>query len=358
MKLNTEIHVFSRVRFLDILLFAKHLAVMIRSGITVSEALEILTAEARSAKFRHILSQVLSDVRNGASLADALGKHPRAFDEMFLSLVSIGEASGTLRENLEFLALQLAKERSIRQKIRGAMLYPLIVFVATTVMGGFIALFVLPQLVDFFAAFEVELPLATRILLFVANLMKNYGVFIVAGAVLVFVLFLLTVRSRPVKPLWHRFLLSLPIVGRFLADVQLARFTRNFGILLRSAVPVVKGLEVTAGTLSNLKFRSDLLAVADLLARGTSIADALSDERFSEFPPLVSKMILVGERTGRLHEVLLYLGDFYEEEIDTFTKNLTTTLEPLLLLGIGLIVAFVALAIISPIYELTGSISR
>lgn len=358
MKLNAEIHLFSRVRFLDVLLFTKHLAVMIRSSIMVAEALETLAAAARSARFRRVLSLVLADVRNGLSLADALRKHPKVFDEMYVSLISIGEASGTLRENLEFLALQLAKERSIRQKIRAAMLYPAIVFAATTIMGGSISLFVLPRLVDFFAAFEVELPLMTRILLFVANLMKNYGIFIVAGAVLAFVLFLLTVRSRPVKPLWHRFLLHFPIVGPFLTNVQLARFTRNFGTLLQSAVPAVRGLEVTAGTLSNLTFRADLLAVSEMLAQGTSIADALSDERFQEFPPLVSKMILVGERTGRLPETLLYLGDFYEEEIDTFTKNLTTILEPLLLLGIGLVVGFVALAIISPIYELTGSIRR
>jgi len=233
-----------------------------------------------------------------------------------------------------------------------------VVFIAAIIMGGFISLAVLPKLVDFFSAFEIELPTSTKILLFIANFMKAYGLLFFIGLFIFFFLLGLFLNSKPIKPWWHKVLLKMPLFGNLIRSGQLARFSRNMGTLLQSGVPITKALDTTAATLDNLTFKNHLAIVSDTLSKGKHIGVALEQHKFTEFPPLVSKMITVGEKTGKLEDTLIYLSEFFEDEIDTLSKNLTTILEPILLVVIGLTVAFVALAIISPIYELTGSIRR
>lgn len=358
-------YMFKRISFLEKLLFTKHLATMIKAGIPIAEALDTLMAQTRSKAFKRILSAVSADIANGQALAKSLGKHPKIFDQFYISLIEVGEESGTLEENLQFLAKQLAKDYALRKKIKGAMLYPGLVFSATFIMGGFIALFILPQLVDFFEAFEVELPLTTRILLFAAATMKNYGILLFSCLLVFMFLCSLVLQIPAVKLRWHRIVLKLPILGDLITFNQLARFSRNFGTLLKSGIPISRALQVTGDTLSNMAFKQALEQAEKNVTKGKELAKALETFHFSLlifnfllFPPIVSKMIGVGEKTGKLDEVLLYLGDFYEEEIDSISKNLSTILEPILLITIGLVVGFVALAIISPIYELTGSIRR
>lgn len=357
--MNTaRLNPFNKVRYLDRLLFTKHLSTMVKAGIPITEALNTLIDQTKSKVFRSVLEDVLSGVENGQSLAKSMAKHPEVFDQFYISLIEVSEESGTLEENLEFMAGQLTKDYILRKKVQGALLYPALIVTAAVVMGGFIALFVLPQLVDFFDAFDTELPITTSILLFVANTMKDYGVFILLGAVVLVVGLIFLLRTPKIKPKWHSLQLKIPLIGDMLAYNQLARFSRNLGVLLTSGISISRSIEVTANTLSNIKFRNDLLKIGDSLTKGKNIAEEMSSKKYSEFPPIVSKMIGVGEKTGKLDETLLYLGDFYEDEIDNLSKNLTTILEPILLIIIGLVVGFVALAIISPIYELTGSIRR
>jgi type IV pilus assembly protein PilC len=188
--------------------------------------------------------------------------------------------------------------------------------------------------------------------------MKDYGIFILIGIIIMIILFRITISLPKIKPVWHTFLLKIPIVGVLISYSQLARFSRNLGTLIKSGVAIVKSLEITAETLTNLRFRNDLLSVAKSLTKGKNIGDSMQKGKFQEFPPLVWRMISVGEKTGKLDESLLYLSDFYDDEVDDISKNLTTILEPILLIVIGLVVGFVALSIISPIYQLTGSIRR
>lgn len=348
----------SKVSFKDRLFFTKHLSTMIKAGIPIADALASLTKQNKSKLLTQIIKDILSDIENGKSLALALKKHPKAFDNFYISLVEVGEESGTLEKNLEFLSEQLAKDFALQKKIKGALLYPGFVFGAATLMGSAISLFILPQLVDFFDAFEIELPITTKILLFVANAMKSYGIFIIGGLFAAAAGFYFLIKTPRVKPLWHRLVLKMPIFGNLLVFSQLASFSRNLGVLVKSGVPLTRGLEVTANTLSNVVYKKKVASLAEELDKGKHIADALSTKGYKEFPPLVVQMIGVGETTGKLDETLLYLGEFYEDEIDNISKNLTTVLEPILLVIIGLVVGFIALAIISPIYELTGSIRR
>lgn len=356
MKLTTQVNLLGRVTFQEKLLFTKHLDTMIKAGIPITEALETLVEQAKSPTFVKIVKKVLSDVNNGQALAKSLKKHPKAFDQFYTSLVEVGESSGTLEENLSFLSVQLTKEFRLRKKIQGAMIYPALVVSAMVIMGTFISFFILPKLVDFFKSFDVDLPATTKALLFVSEAMKNYGIFIALGIIILIAVARVITKLPRVRPVWHTALLHAPIFGKLIVYTQLSRFSRNLGTLIKSGVPILKSLKITADTLSNLRFKHDLTQVSKALRGGKGVGETLKKNNYFEYPPIVSRMIAVGEKTGKLDETLLYLGDFYEEEVDDLSKNMSTVLEPILLIAIALGVGFLALAIISPIYELTGSI--
>lgn len=355
---NINISIGGRVKFVDKLVFTKHLATMIKAGISLAEAIDTLKLQTKGTPLGKVLKSVDADIENGETLEKALRKFPKVFDEFYLSMIKIGEKAGTLESNMEFLAEHLNKEAALRKKVKGAMLYPGLVLSAALIMSMFVSLFILPQFVDFFDSFQIELPIATKILLAIANFMQAYGVVFFASLISGIVLTGLVLNSKPVRPTWHKILLKTPLFGKIIKYSQLTNFSRNFGVLLASGITVTESLETTSNTLSNLVYKDKIARLNKSLKAGKNLSEAIEKEMGAEFPVLVSRMIAVGEKTGSLEETLGYLAEFYEEEIDVISKSLTTILEPLLLLGIGLVVGFVALAIITPIYELTGSIQR
>lgn len=329
---------------------------MIKSGITLSEALDTIASQTKSSKFRKVLNSVSADVKNGKSFPKALKTHPKVFSQFYIVLTEVGEESGTLSESLDYLAQQMAKEYALKKKIQGAMLYPTIVLAAVILVGAGMSIFVLPQLTDLFESLNVELPITTRILLFFSNLMKNYGIFIIAGFFALLALFRVAIRLPLIKPKWDMASLSFPIFGPLLENEQLTFFCRNLGVMLKSGLTITKALEVQYEGSSNLVFKDYLFRLRKSIDKGQELQKELSSNNYSRFSPIAVKMIGVGEKTGKLDEAFLYLGDFFEDEVDNTAKNLSVILEPIILIVIGLIVGFVALSIISPIYNLTGSI--
>ncbi|MBI4067696.1 type II secretion system F family protein [Candidatus Gottesmanbacteria bacterium] len=356
MKLSFNPEIFSHVSHIDKLFFTRHLAIMIKSGIPIAEALTIIHDQNKSSSFKIALWQIYKNVENGQTLSKSLGNHPKIFDKFYLSLIDVGEKSGTLENNLEYLAAYLDKQYRLNQKIQGAMFYPTFVLVATSVIGGAISFFVLPKMIDLFSSFNVELPLSTKILLAMANIIKNYGIVLLFIFGILIVSFKAIIKTPFIKPLWHRILLKIPIFGNIIQNTELVNFTRNIGTMLKSGLPIILALDIQQGAASNVIFRGYLTNLAKAVAKGKSIMAELETGKYNHIPPIVAKMIGVGEKTGRLEENLLYLGDFFEEEIDNTTKNLSTILEPVLLVFIAVIVGFVALSIISPIYQFTSSI--
>jgi type IV pilus assembly protein PilC len=328
---------------------------MLKAGIPIDEGINTLLEQTKNQYFRTVLEDALEGIRNGQTLAESLEKHKNAFNHFYISLIRISEESGTLEENTSFLADQLNKSYILKKKIQGAMLYPSLIVAAAITMGGFISFFILPQLVDFFDSFEVELPLTTKILLSIAGFMENHGVVFFGGNILALIGFSFAVKIPKIKMLWHKTLLKIPIAGKIIGLDQLAKFSRNLGVLLKSGVPISKALSVTANTLSNLRFREIATITEDGVTGGSNMYEILLKNKFKEVPAIFTTMVKVGEKSGTLESSLLYLGDFYEEEIDGFSSNLTTIIEPVLLLSIGLVVGFIAVAIVTPIYELTGS---
>lgn len=343
---------------LDLLFFTKHLSVMLKSGIPLDQSIATLKDQTKNSTFKQILASVQADIENGQTLQKALSKHQPIFSSLYISLIGIGEKSGNLEDNLEYLSLQLKKSYDFNKKIQGAMLYPKLILVATFIMGMFLSIFVLPKLVDLFRSLDVKLPLSTKILLFVANIMKSYGVIIVAAFIGIGVLISFLLKTPFIKPKWHKLLLSLPYVGQLNQNIQLASFCRNMGIMLKSGLTITDALKTQFNATDNLVYKDYLGNLLKSMEKGKRLADEMEPKKYPLIPLIVPRMIDVGEKTGKLEDVLVYLGDFFEEDVDDTTKNLSNILEPVLLLVIGVVVAFVSLAIISPIYQLTGGIKR
>ena len=317
-----------------------------------------MESQTKSKDFKRILEEIFHGINNGQSLAETLRRHPRVFDTLYRSIVAIGEESGNLETNLEYLAGSLGKAYEFQKKVKSAMLYPAIVMIATIISGLTMVIFVLPQMVTLFKSLSVDLPPSTRLLIFVANVSKDYGLlllFLMAAAVTAFYLL---IQTPTVKPRWHELLLSLPIFGKLLTNIQVAYMCRNLGLMLRSGLPITTALKAASDASANLVFKDYLARMLVAMEKGVSLEAQMGSKYYRFVPLIVVRMIGVGEKSGTLDESLMYLADFFEEEVDDTTKNLSTILEPVMLIGIALMVGFVAFSIISPIYSLAGGVHR
>ncbi len=345
-----------RISLIDKALFTKHLAVMLGAGLTINEALDV-TADEAVGKFKIVLEDMKEQVIAGKSLADTMQAHAKVFSELYISIVRVGEKSGTLVESLNQLAVQLEKEHQLRNTITQAMLYPIIVLIAIILVGGGISIFVLPKLQSMFDVFQGELPLATKILLWIVDVLINYGIYIFFGSIILIIFLIWFLRLKSIKPYWHALLLKIPIIKPIIKNINLARFNRGLGTLLKSGLPITESLHIVANTMDNEVYKKSINEVLAGIKEGNSM-NSLMRPMDKVFPKITSRMIDVGEKSGKLEEVLIFLAKFYESEVDKSSKNLSTTLEPVLLIIIGLIVGFVVIAIITPIYQLTSTIGE
>lgn len=345
-----------RISATERVLLARHLALILRAGIPIDRAIDILRAHGKNKGLQRVLEELVGLIRKGESFAVALARYPAVFPPLFVAIVRWGEIGGTLVESLEHLAAQMEKDYDLRSKVRGAFVYPAIVIVATFGVGIVMAVFILPRLVSLFESFKVDLPLSTRIFLAAARFVQRRGLLLLPAVILLPLAAVFLLRRPALRPFAHRLLLRLPVFGPLVRQVNLARFDRIFGSLLRSGIPVVDALRITRDSLGSIPYRRALTSVVESARQGMPVSREL--ENVPLFPSLQVQMIAVGEETGRLADVLLYLAEFTERDVDTRTKNLATAIEPMLLLAIGLLVGGVAVAVITPIYQLTSSFSR
>ncbi len=349
---------FFSVSHIDKLLFTRELSILMKSGVSLGEALESLEEKSGKGRMAKVIRSLIQDVDNGQILSRALARFPKVFDDLYINLVQIGEASGTLTENLEFLSQQLDNSFVLRKKIQGILLYPSIVLSMALILSAGISIFILPRLTKLFSAFNVDLPLSTRALLSLASFMESYGVIFFIGLFSLFVGFRILIALSLFKAPWHRFLLSLPGLGSFFQDVAIAHFCRDMGIMLQSGLPILEALQVEERVMNNRALARLIGDLAEATAQGRSLSEELSRKHYKLISLLAVKMIAAGEKTGNLSDTFLYLESFYKSEVDRRIKNMTVLFEPVLLLVIGVIVVFLALAILTPIYSLTGSVRR
>ncbi len=344
-----------RIPLSEKMLFVKHLSIMIKAGMPLLDSLWLLRKQARSKGFKKIISNLIVDVDNGQFLSVGLEKYASIFGDFFINIIRVGEASGTLAENLNYLHKELWKSYELRRKIRSAMTYPIIVLVAAGGISFILIFFIFPKIIPIFTSFRMELPLPTRMLIGFVNVFTAYGIWILAGFLLFIAAAWFLFQVKKVRFMFHRFLLSLPYIGKVSQNINMTAFARTFGTLLKSGIKIVDAIMITADTVPNLIFQKKLKLMAEKVKNGELMSSYMVEES-QFFPPIFSQMVEVGESTGHLDENLNYLADFYESEVDEIFKNISTVLEPMLLLLMGIVVGFIVLAVITPIYGFTQAL--
>lgn len=343
---------FFRVSLADRILFAKHLSMMSKSGMSLVEGIKIIQHQVKGKGFSTVLSSVVTDLENGQSLSMSLEKFKPAFGDLFINIIRIGEVSGSLFENLEHLAAELKKNQTLHSKIQSAFIYPIIILMATLGISAILIFLVLPKIIPIFTSLGVKLPATTLALIWITAFLNTHYLLIVAGAVAIFIICMLLLQVRTVRYFYQYVVFFVPVAGTISLYFNIALFTRTLAFLLQSGTKIIEALAITTQIIPSLPHQQALEEMAEKMRRGESLYTYL-EKHPRLFPSTLSRMIEVGERTGNLTTNLFYLSEFYEAELDDMVRNLTSILEPLLLLVMGGIVAFVALSIITPIYEVT-----
>lgn len=337
------------------MLFARNLAVMIASGLPLPRALEVLIKQTHSRRLQRAIVALKETVQKGQPLSAGMKEYPKIFSPFFYHMVAAGEESGKLDESLKLIAQQLERAHELYQKVRGALVYPAIVILAMAGIGIFMLTVVVPSIVSSFSDFAVELPLSTRMIIALSNSLITHSLIILAALALCVFAAAGFARRPKGRRIVDRALLSLPLVGTIVRKANTARMARTLSSLLRSGVTITRALEITSAVLGNVYFRDALARASIFIGRGEPIASAFLMHD-AIFPPLVGEMIEVGEETGRLNDMLLDLAEFFEGEVAASTKNLSTVIEPALMIVVGATVAFFAVSMIQPMYSLTSGL--
>ena len=340
-----------RVATQQLVIFARQLATMVASGIPIVGSLDVLAEQMEDRTFRRTLRTILGHVQGGASLSEALAKHTRIFSEFFVNMVRAGESSGRLDEILDRLAGYLEKADMLRNKVRASLFYPALVSILAFSITAFLVIVVVPKFQGIFTSLGGTLPMPTQVLLTLSAFLRKY--FLLMGAAGVVALAALRVfLTTPVGQLWFdRVKLRLPLVGPLLLKVAIARFTRTLATLSKSGVPILTSLEIVAKTAGNRLIEHAALAARSSIREGANIADPLAKSRI--FPPMVTRMISVGEKTGELERMLSKISEFYENEVDTAVAALTSLIEPIIIAVLGLIIGSIVIALFLPIFKIS-----
>ena len=358
MKLMTDYdrRFFMRLALGDQILFIKQLSMLMRAGMPILSSLKMLKEQSKSRSFNFVMNQVIRDVENGQYLATALGKCNKIFGELIINIIAVGEISGSLSENLDHLALALKKKQALRRKIISASVYPVFIVIATIAIAAMLTTLVFPKIIPIFQSINYQLPWTTRFLIFLSTSLRDYGFFIFLGVLVLIVAIALLLKNKKVRAKYDRGLMHVPFLKKMLQAYNVANICKTMGLLLKSGIPVTRALHIASSTTANLAYKKELDSIAQKVAQGEIISFNIA-KCPTLFPVAVSQIIQVGESTGKLSETFSYLADSYEEEMDELTKNLSTAVEPLLLIFMGILVGFIAISIITPIYGITQQIT-
>lgn len=341
-----------KIKFDDVVNFTRQLSTMISAGLPLTDALSILQVQSQPALQRKV-GEIVKAIEGGSTLADSLASHPMVFSKVYVSLVRAGESAGVLDTILVRLADNLEKQRDFRAKTKGALIYPVIVLIGMAVVGLVMMVFVLPKLTVMYEDFQAELPLVTKILMGISDFMSRFW-YIMIVAVFGLVYAIKTWRKTKSGALqYDRLMFALPIFGRIRKMTLMAEFTRTLALLASAGVSLVEGLNIVKDVVDNAILEEALVTVGKDVEKGQSLAASLA--KHESFPLIVSQMVSVGEQTGKLDDVLNRVAGYFEVESEHAIKNLSTAMEPVIMVLLGLGVGFMIIAIIVPIYNLTST---
>jgi type IV pilus assembly protein PilC len=344
---------FQKVPLKEKVMFAEELSTLVNAGVPIAQSLSILQKQTTNKTLSKTVEELEKDVEGGLSLSTSMEKHPNVFSSIFVNMVRAGEAGGTLDEALNQLAVQLAKDQELIAKVKGAMTYPVIIMVGMIGAVIYLMATIVPQLSGMFSELGGQLPASTKFLIAVSNAVTKYW-FITFSvmAILVFGFHYIEKNFIPFRRFMHTIFTKMPVFKNLTIKMNVAHFARTLASLLNSGVSVVESLNIVADSTTNLVFKEAIQKAAEKVKNGVSIAEVI--KTYKVFPPIVSQMISVGEETCSLDTILKKIADFYDREVENITQNLSTMLEPFMMILIGLMVGFVVVSIITPIYQMTN----
>ncbi len=330
--------------------FMRQLATMVGAGLPLVQSIEILQAQAQNKAFQVALKNIVDAIRGGSNLADSMDKQTGVFDEITVNLVRVGEETGKLEEIFNRLADDMEDQRTFRSKVQSAMVYPIIIILVMVAVVGILLVTMVPQMTEMYQEFDAELPLPTRMMVWLSDVLINYWWLVGLLVAIVVGSFVAYRRSPAGREITDSLMLKIPVFGKLMRDVQVADFTRTFELMMASGIDITKALEVTAASLSNIMFRKTVEATIKKVEKGVPLAVPISED--PNFPVIVSQMIAVGEETGKVDVILGKLNEYYTEEVNHTVNNLTALLEPIILVVMGTVVGFIAIAIYLPIFQI------
>ena len=343
------------IKLTEKITFAKNLAAMVDAGLTVSRGIAIMERQSESKKFRDTLALIGADIQKGTPVSAAFEKFPKVFTTLFVAMVRAGEESGKLGESLRITAEQMDRSFALRRRIRGAMMYPAVIMSLMVVIGILMMMYVVPTLTSTFKELNVDLPASTQFIISVSDGLTTHPILYIGGLVLFIVLFVQALRTTTGKQLFERTIMHMPVIKTLVQQTNSARMARTFASLLSSGVEIVSGITITGDVLQNSFYKAVLKEAETEIQKGTQLSTIFA--RYPKlYPPMVTEMVAVGEETGKLPEMFLQIATFLEGEVDQKTKDMSTIIEPLLMVVIGGAVGFFAVSMITPIYSLSSGI--
>lgn len=353
--ININIPFLNKVSLVDKVFFVRNLAVMVDAGISLPRAIKVSANQTKSKKLKSVLLDISDEIIKGKNFSESLVKHSDVFSELFQNMVKVGEETGSLKTVLDSLAQQMEKEHELRSKIKGAMVYPSVVIGAMILVGILMLIMVIPSLAQTFEELEVELPLTTKAVISLGDFFAhNWLLTFLIIAVFIF-LFRLLIKTKPGKKALDKFLLKVPIISSIVRKSNAASTVRSLSSLFSSGVPIVRSLEITSKTLGNVFYQEAIIDASEKVKKGGKLSEALAPYE-NIYPLIVIQMIEVGEETGETSEILEKLAEFFEDEVSRATKNLSSVIEPVLMLIIGAVIGFFAVSMVQPLYSMLGAI--
>lgn len=334
-------------------IFCRQFATMNQAGIPILQCLQILTKQTEDSQMQEVLSDVSAEIEKGSGLSEAFRKHREQIPNIFISMIAAGELGGTMDQTMDQLAVTFEKEHALSSKIRSAMTYPMMILSIAVIAVIALLIFVVPTFVAIFQEAGAALPLPTRILLALSNAMIHYWWIILPLFIVIPVGIQQTLRTRPGRRAMDRILMRLPIVGPMITKNVVARFSRNLSTMLKSGIPLVQALETVEEIVGNTVAAEDIARARASIREGDLMSPVLASSKF--FPPMTVSMIAVGEESGALDVLLEKLAVFYEQEVEAMVASLASTIEPLMILGVGLMIGFIAISIYMPLFGLSGA---
>lgn len=344
-----------RVKTIEKINFARNLGSMLEAGLALSRALFVLERQTHNNKLKKILSEIIEEIDRGANFSDALAKHSRVFPQVFISMVRAGEQSGTLADSLKVVAEQMDNSYALERRVRGALIYPCIILFVMIVIAILMFTFVVPTLLQTFIELKVSLPFTTKIILGISTIFKGYGLLLLVVIIILAATGYWWSKQPFGKNINHALLLKVPIVGSLIQEVNAARTARTLSSLLSAGVPIIESVNITATVVQNVHFRSVLNKAGEAIRKGDLMSKIFADNS-KLYPVFVAEMMGVGEETGKIGEMLFSVARYYEDDVNQRTKDMSTVIEPVLMVIIAAAVGFFAVSMISPIYSLVNAV--